>query len=96
MNAYDLIPLTSLEKAMLPIAEASGLPSPLYNDPDMFVHERDLLLGKTWAGVGFAGDIPQLGYVKPVFLWGHHWLLSVTMTILSAYSITSVAIAVCY
>lgn len=70
MNAYDRIPLTSLEKAMLPIAEASGLPSPLYNDPDMFAHERDLLLGKTWAGVGFAGDIPQLGYVKPVSFMG--------------------------
>ena len=70
MNAFDRISLTSLENAMLPIEDASGLPNPLYNDPDMFAEERDRLLGKTWSGVGFAGDLPQLGYVKPVSFMG--------------------------
>ena len=80
MNAFDRIPLTSLENATLPIEEASGLPNPLYNDPNMFIQERDRLLGKTWAGVGFSGDLPQLGYVRPVSFMVYHWLLSVTET----------------
>jgi choline monooxygenase len=70
MNAFDRIPLTSLENAMLPIEEASGLPNALYNDAEIFTQERDRLLGKTWSGVGFAGDLPELGYVKPVSFMG--------------------------
>ena len=70
MHAFDRIPLTCLEKTMLVIEHASGLPNSLYNDPDIFTQERDGLLGKTSAGVGFAGDLMQPGYVKPVYFMG--------------------------
>ena len=70
MNAFDRIPLTRLENAMLPIEEASGLPNALYNDAEIFTQERDRLLGKTWSGVGFAGDLPELGYVKLISFMG--------------------------
>ena len=70
MNAFDRIPLTSLENAMLSIEEASGLPNLLYNDPALFTQERDRLFAKTWSGIGFAGDLPELGYVKPIYFMG--------------------------
>ena len=70
MNVFDRIPLVSLENAMLCIEEASGLPNPLYNDPELFAEERDRLLGKTWSGIGFAGDLPALGYAKPITFMG--------------------------
>ena len=70
MNAFDRIPLTSLENAMLSIEEASGLPNLLYNDPALFTQERDRLFAKTWPGIGFAGDLPELGYVKPIYFMG--------------------------
>jgi len=70
MNAFDRIPLTSLENAMLSIEEASRLPNLLYNDPALFTQERDRLFAKTWSGIGFAGDLPELGYVKPIYFMG--------------------------
>ena len=70
MNVFDRIPLVSLENAMLCIEEASGLPNPLYNDPELFAEERDRLLGKTWSGIGFAGDLPASGYAKPITFMG--------------------------
>jgi choline monooxygenase len=70
MSAFDRIPLATLEAATLPIEAASGLPNLLYNDPDMLAEERDRVLAKTWSGVGFAGDLPQLGYVKPISFMG--------------------------
>ena len=64
MDILDRIPLTSLENIMLPIEDASGLPNALYHDSDMLTEERDRILGKTWSGIGFAGDLPTFGYVK--------------------------------
>ncbi|MDC9719164.1 MAG: aromatic ring-hydroxylating dioxygenase subunit alpha [Gammaproteobacteria bacterium] len=70
MSAFNRIPLTSLENAVLPIENASGLPNVMYNDPELFIEERDRLLGTTWAGAGFAGDLPTPGYVKPISFMG--------------------------
>ena len=70
MDILDRIPLTSLENIMLPIEDASGLPNALYHDPDMLAEERDRILGKTWSGIGFAGDLSTLGYVKPITFMG--------------------------
>ncbi|NKB77119.1 MAG: Rieske 2Fe-2S domain-containing protein [Gammaproteobacteria bacterium] len=32
--------------------------------------EREMVIGKTWAGVGFVSDLPKLGYVKPLSFLG--------------------------
>jgi choline monooxygenase len=70
MSAFDKIPMVNLERATRPIEEASGLPNALYNDHDVFLEERERVLAKTWAGLGYAGDLPQPGYVKPVNFMG--------------------------
>jgi choline monooxygenase len=34
------------------------------------LHERDQVLGTSWAGLWFAGDLPEQGYAKPVEFMG--------------------------
>ena len=93
-SLFDRIPLVSLENATLPIEEASGLPNALYNDPDVFSLERDHLLGKTWAGAGFKGDLPQLGYVKPITFMGLPLVMIRDVMMRCVYFIMCVAIEV--
>lgn len=64
------IPLTTLDEVRQPIAAATGMPNAVYDDPALFAFERDNVLGNTWAGLAFASDIPQKGYVKPVDFMG--------------------------
>ena len=70
MSSFERIPLADLQAATLPIEEARGLPNSTYNDPAFLAEERDRVMAKTWAGIGFAGDLPQAGYVKPVTFMG--------------------------
>ena len=70
MSSFERIPMADLEAAALPIEEARGLPNGVYNDPAFLVEERDRVFANTWAGIGFAGDLPQPGYVKPVTFMG--------------------------
>ena len=53
-----------------PTGEARGLPSALYTDPAFFILERERLMADTWVCIGFAGDLPSPGYVKPVDFMG--------------------------
>lgn len=70
MSSFERIPMADLEAAALPIEEARGLPNAVYNDPAFLAEERDRVFANTWAGIGFAGDLPQPGYVKPVTFMG--------------------------
>ncbi|MDP6969765.1 MAG: SRPBCC family protein [Gammaproteobacteria bacterium] len=70
MSNFVHIPMADLEAVTGPIEQAKGLPNRVYNDPDFLAYERDQIMAKTWAGIGFAGDLPQPGYVKPVTFMG--------------------------
>jgi len=60
----------AVEAVLKPIERARGLPNETYVNREFFIHERDRVLGKGWAGIGFAGDLPRPGYVKPVEFLG--------------------------
>jgi choline monooxygenase len=66
----DLVPEVTLDKILQPIAKASGLPNQAYTSEVYFAHERDEVLGKSWAGLWFASDLPKKGQVKPVEFMG--------------------------
>ena len=70
MSNFAHIPMADLAAVTGPIERARGLPNGVYNDPDFLALERDHIMAKTWAGIGFAGDLPQPGYVKPVTFMG--------------------------
>ena len=63
-------PEISVDSILQPIETASGLPNQAYTDGDFFAYERDHVLGKSWAGLWFASDLPKKGYVKPVEFMG--------------------------
>ena len=60
----------TLEAVMQPIENASGLPNHAYVNDEFTSYERDHVLGKSWAGLWFASDLPKKGYVKPVVFMG--------------------------
>ncbi len=73
MGATDkqqTIPLAALDAVRKPVTEAKGLPNEVYTDPGLFAFERDNVLGKTWAGVAFASELPTPGFAKPVDFMG--------------------------
>ena len=59
-----------LDAILQPIDKATGLPNQAYTSDQYFVRERDEVLGKSWAGLWFASDLPKKGYVKPVDFMG--------------------------
>lgn len=63
-------PGISVDAVLQPIEKASGLPNQAYTDREFFAFERDQVLGKGWAGLWFASDLPKKGYVKPVEFMG--------------------------
>ncbi len=66
----DPIGLDRLNRVLLPIAEACGLPNAAYVDEDHFRLERAAVLGRTWAGLAFADSIPPRPYALPVDFMG--------------------------
>ncbi|NUU66393.1 aromatic ring-hydroxylating dioxygenase subunit alpha [Enterobacteriaceae bacterium BIT-l23] len=60
------IPIEFVDRVLTPINEATGMPNEAYISRDYFQFERDKVLGKTWACIGFSADLPEKGYVKPV------------------------------
>lgn len=62
--------VSDLAKVRKPVAQANGMPSASYDDPALFEFERDYVLGKTWAGLVFASELPKKGFVKPVDFMG--------------------------
>ena len=66
----DMVPAVTLDSILQPIEKATGLPNQAYTSEVFFAHERDQVLGKGWAGLWFASDLPRKGYVKPVDFMG--------------------------
>jgi choline monooxygenase len=66
----DPISLDRLNQVLRPIAEASGLPNAAYVDANYFAHERDHVIGCTWAGLAFADSIPNRLYAQPLEFMG--------------------------
>jgi choline monooxygenase len=60
----------SLDSVLQPIEKASGLPNEVYTDASFLDYERDHVIGKSWAGLWFASDLPDRGQVKPVEFMG--------------------------
>ena len=60
----------SVDAVLQPIEKASGLPNQAYTSNEFLAYERDQVLGKSWAGLWFASDLPNKGYVKPVDFMG--------------------------
>lgn len=77
-----------------PIAEASGLPNAAYTDQEVFIFERDHVIGKTWAGLEFASALPELGFAKPISFMGLPLVLIRDKRDDKAYFIMSAAIEV--
>lgn len=74
-TASQLIQLRQLESVLSPIDKANGLTNEYYTDMQLFRLERDQIMGKTWACVGFTGDLPKNAYIKPVDFMGLPLLL---------------------
>ena len=74
LDASGLDP-SGLDHVRRPIAEARGLPNSYYTDPAYFETEKQRVFFPTWAGVGFAKDIPDAGDVMPVDFLGIPMLL---------------------
>ncbi|RDL45017.1 aromatic ring-hydroxylating dioxygenase subunit alpha [Marinomonas piezotolerans] len=64
------IPLVALDAVRQPIANAKGMPNAVYEDPELFEFERDHVIGKSWAGLAFDGELPKNGFAKPVDFMG--------------------------
>src|SRR5579872_2661522 len=73
MAKSDTEAFPSLERLTLvrrPIGSARGLPNLTYTSPEYFRHERDELLGRTWAGLLFTDVIPERPYALPIDFLG--------------------------
>lgn len=64
------IPAIDLDAVTNPIASSRGMPGRAYTDPQLFEFERDQVLGKTWAGLAFASELPLNGSLLPVDFMG--------------------------
>ena len=73
--APDEVTQAALEAILQPIEQATGLPNPAYTGSEFFARERDRVFANSWAGIGFAGDLPRPGYAKPVDFMGLPLLL---------------------
>jgi len=69
------LPTAQLRTILNPIHQATGLSNEFYTEQAYFEFERDQILGKTWACVGFADDLVNNGSVKPVDFMGLPLLL---------------------
>ena len=65
-----------IEKAALPIDQASGMPNWFYTSPDAIMAEKDKVFTPGWVGVGFAKDVPEPGDVKPVEFLGDPFIIA--------------------
>lgn len=64
-----------LQNVLRPIHQASGLGNEFYTEQAYFELERDQVMAKTWACVGFASDLPKHGSVNPIDFMGFPLLL---------------------
>jgi len=59
-----------LQDVLLPIERARGLPNAAYTSGRYFAHERDHVIGRTWAGLAFVDTIPAKPHVLPLEFMG--------------------------
>ena len=59
-----------LAQVLRPISEASGLPNVTYTSEAYFLHERDAVIGRTWAGIAFTDTVPERPYALPIEFMG--------------------------
>lgn len=64
------IPITAIDKVRKSLAEATGMPNAVYEDSSLFDFERDQVIGKSWAALGFTSDLPVNGFAKPYDFMG--------------------------
>ena len=67
---YDKTPESALESVLHPIEDATGLPNETYTSDAFLRREREQVLGRGWAGLAFASDLPRPGYARPVDFMG--------------------------
>jgi choline monooxygenase len=65
-----IIPIMDLDSVAKPIADARGLPGSAYTNEAIFNHERDHVLGETWAGLTLASELENNGSLAPVNFMG--------------------------
>ena len=66
---------TTLARVMGPVQKANGLPNGFYIDQELFELEQKAVFEKTWAGIGFAHDVPGAGDAVPITFLGKPLLL---------------------
>lgn len=72
MNAIDMQMTGDAELVgvLAPVESARGLPNRYYTDATCFEREKVALFARQWAGLGFAKDVAEPGYAKPVTFLG--------------------------
>ena len=59
-----------LDRVLLPIGQATGLPNTAYTSGEYFHYERDEILGRTWAGFAFTDTVPKTPFAQPMEFMG--------------------------
>lgn len=66
--------IAELHDAMREITAADGasrgLPNATYHDESLFAFERDQIIGRSWAAIGYRSELIGPGFAKPVDLMG--------------------------
>ena len=62
--------VTAMHEVTAPRGEARGLPNTVYRDTEWFAFERDHVLGRSWASIGYGSELPGPGFARPVDLMG--------------------------
>ena len=74
MSQKNIIDL-QLDRVMQPIKSANGLPNECYTDAAVFELDRDRVMTKGWACIGFGSDVPD-NWAVPVIFMGFPILLT--------------------
>jgi len=72
----DMPKKSEIEKAALPIEQASGMPNWFYTSPDAIAEEKRKVFSPGWVGIGFTKDVPEPGDVKPVEFLGDPFIIA--------------------
>lgn len=65
----------ALSKVVGDVEVAMGLPNEAYLEADYFAEEKKKVFGASWAGVGFAKDLPEALWVQPIEFLGEPLIL---------------------
>lgn len=70
MNVIKPHPDAELGAVLQPVEQARGLHNRYYTDAATFEREKHAVFARNWAAIGFAKDLPQRGYARPVTFLG--------------------------